>query len=62
MILRLKVTEVFFKYVFMYLFVAALGLCSCTGLVLAVVEGGYSLAVVLGLPVAETSLVVKRGL
>ena len=30
MILRLKVTEVFFKYVFMYLFVAALGLCSCT--------------------------------
>ena len=45
----------------MYLFVAALGLCSCTGLVLAVVEGGYSLAVVLGLLTAVASL-VERGL
>ena len=45
-----------------FLFLAVLGLCCCVGFSLVVESGGYSLAVVLGLPVAETSLVVKRGL
>ena len=46
----------------MYLFLAVLGLRYCVGFSLVVESGGYSLAVVLGLPVAETFLVVKRGL
>ena len=41
---------------------AVLGLRYCVGFSLVVESGGYSLAVVLGLPVAETFLVVKRGL
>ena len=45
-----------------FLFLAVLGLCCCVGFSLVAESGGYSLAVVLGLPIAETYLVVKRGL
>ena len=51
-----------FTHIFLFLFLAVLGLRYCVGFSLVVESGGYSLAVVLGLPVAETFLVVKRGL
>ena len=42
-----------------YIFLAVLGLC-CVDFSLVVETRGYSPAAVLGLPVAETSLVVKH--
>ena len=50
-----------FTHIFLFLFLAVLGLRYCVGFSLVVESGGYSLTVMLGLPVAETSL-VKRGL
>ena len=51
-----------FRLILIFKFLAVLGLRYCVGFSLVVESGGYSLAVVLGLPVAETFLVVKRGL
>ena len=48
-------------FTYIYIFLAVLGLC-CVDFSLVVETGGYSPAAVLGLPVAETSLVVKHGL
>ena len=47
-------------FTYIYIFLAVLGLC-CVDFSLVVETGGYSPAAVLGLPVAETSLVVKHG-
>ena len=49
------------KFLFVSLFLVMLGLCYCVGFTLVVESGGYSLTVVLGFPIAETSL-VKHGL
>ena len=51
----------FFFYIYNYLFLAVLGLHCCAGFSPVAASGGYSLAVVLGLPIAVTYLVVEHG-
>ena len=48
--------------VFIYLFLAMLGLCCCPGFSLVVASRGHSLVEVCGLLIVVTSLVAKRGL
>ena len=52
----------FKNYLFIYLFLAALGLHFCPGFSLAGASGGYSLSVVCGLLPVGASLVAKLGL
>ena len=52
----------FFKYLFMYFILAALGFCCCTLAFSRCREWGYSLAVVCRLPTAAASLVAEHGL
>ena len=46
---------------FIYLFLTSLGLHCCTGLSLAVENGGYSLVAVPRFPIAMASLAVEHG-
>ena len=48
--------------IFVYLFLAVLGLCCCTGFALVVARGGYSLVGVRGLLITVASPVSERGL
>ena len=47
---------------FIYLFLAVLGLCCCSGFSLVVEGGGYSLVTVCGLLITVASVVVEHGL
>ena len=50
------------RVLFIYLFLAVLGLSCCAGFALVVVSGGYSLAEVPRLLMAVASLVGEHGL
>ena len=52
----------FFLTLFIYLFLAVLGLRCCAGFSLVAESGCYSAAVLHGLPTAVASLVVEHGL
>ena len=51
-----------FFYNFIYLFLAMLGLCGCTGFFLMAARGGYSLVAVRRLLIAVASLSGEHGL
>ena len=51
-----------FRFLFIYSFLAVLGLCGCTGFSLVAVSGGYSLVEVRELLIAVASLVAEGGL
>ena len=52
----------FFFLIFVYLFLAVLGLCCSVGFSLVVTSGGYSLVAGHGLLIAVVSLVAEHGL
>ena len=52
----------FFFLIFVYLFLAVLGLCCSAGFSLVVTSGGYSLVAGHGLLIAVVSLVAEHGL
>ena len=52
----------FKKYLYLFIFGRAVGLCCCEGFSLLVVSWGYSLAVVQGIHIAVASLSVEHGL
>ena len=53
---------VLFIYLFIYLFLAVLGICQCTNFSLVVVSRGYFLVAARRLLTAVASLVVEHGL
>ena len=52
----------FYKFIYFYLFLAALGLCCCTQVFSSCSERGLLFVVVHGLLIAVASLVVKHGI
>ena len=56
------VLEMFFKFLFIYLFLAVLGLHCFLGFALVAVSGGNSLVTMCRLLTEVASLVVKQGL
>ena len=60
---RLQFTCLFFyDFIFIYLFLAVLGLCRCIGFSLVVASGGYSLVVMCRLLIAVASFVAEHRL
>ena len=53
---------IFFKCLFIYLFLAALGLCCCTWAFSSCCEPGFLFVAVRGLLIAVASLVAEHGL